>query len=65
MAYGAWERQVFHEIERGVFVAIGLHDCYAPWWLPNYRRLLDRLRSLGTVKTFDQVAAEVTLANAF
>ena len=62
--YEAWERAALDEIERRAFVAFGLHDCYAPWWLPHYPRLLERLQALGTLKTFDQVAAGLALANA-
>ena len=64
MAYEAWERAALEEIERRAFIAFGLHDCYAPWWLPHYPRLLERLQALGTLKTFDQVAAGLALANA-
>jgi hypothetical protein len=65
MPYETWEREALEEIGSRAFVAFGLHDCYAPWWLPHYRRLLDRLQALGTLQTFDQAAAELTLANAW
>jgi hypothetical protein len=64
MPYDVWERRALEEIERSPFVAFGLHDCYAPAWLPHYPRFLDRVRALGTPRTLDDVAAEVTLGSA-
>ena len=54
----------FDCMESGTFVAFGLHDCYAPVWLPHYEHFLRRVLSLGSLETLDQVAARVTLENA-
>jgi hypothetical protein len=44
--------------------AVCLHDCYAPLWLPRYRRFLERLGELGRLVTMDEVARDVVLAQA-
>ena len=64
MPYEAWEAMVFETLAGAEFGAVGLHDCYAPLWLPRYAALLDKLASLGRLATLDEVAAEVTLAGA-
>jgi hypothetical protein len=64
MAYDEWERRGLEHIARSRFVAFGLHDCYAEHWLPHYAKLMARLKDIGTLKTLDQVAADVTLRNA-
>ena len=64
MEYEEWERRALDEIERSRFVAFCLHDCYAAHWLPNYGKLLERLKGMGTPKTLDQVAADITLRSA-
>jgi hypothetical protein len=61
MPYADWERDALAAIEANDYVAFGLHDCYAPHWLPHYRRLLDRVQALGAITTLDAVAASVTL----
>ena len=64
MSYERWEERVFELAGSSDFLALSLHDCYGPAWLEHYPTLLDRLRDLGTMKTLDQVAAEVTLEDA-
>src|SRR5439155_14681765 len=64
MDYARWEERLLKTIDGHAFAAVGLHDCYAPFWLPHYRGLLERLGTLGRLATMDEVAAEVTLANA-
>ena len=64
MDYASWEDQAIQLIEESDFAAIGLHDCYAQYWLPHYRTFLNRIRSRGNFKTLNQVANEVFLANA-
>jgi hypothetical protein len=64
MAYENWEREALERIATADFTAVDLHDCYAPWWLPQYPRFLQQVRELGELRTLDEVAAEVTLAGA-
>jgi hypothetical protein len=64
VAFDEWVRRVTDGIDDAEFFAVSLHDCYADLWLPRYRELLGRLRPLGTLKTFDDVAAELVLASA-
>jgi hypothetical protein len=51
-------------IEQGDFVAFGLHDCYADFWLPHYGAFLEKIASLGSFKTLDDAANETLFANA-
>jgi hypothetical protein len=64
IAYEHWEREALAAIEASDFIAFGLHDCYAPHWLPHYPRFLERVQALGTVATLDAIAATVTLQSA-
>lgn len=60
--YDEWERRALSLIENNDFVAFGLHDCYAAFWIRHYPRLLERIVEHGALRTLDQVAAEVILA---
>jgi hypothetical protein len=62
--YEEWERDALDRIERHEFVAVSLHDCFAPLWLPRYRRFLEQVARLGRLRTLDDVAGDVTLAGA-
>lgn len=64
MPYETWERKVIESIKQSNFVALGLHDCYASYWLPHYSKFLERISSLGQLRTFDEVANQVFFANA-
>jgi hypothetical protein len=64
MSYSEWEARALERVAHSEFVAFGLHDCYAGFWLHGYRAFLGKLKSLGTLKTLNQVAAEVTLSHA-
>ncbi|MDQ6914572.1 MAG: hypothetical protein M3155_02025 [Actinomycetota bacterium] len=64
LSYAEWERRVLRLAAERDFVAIGLHDCYAPGWLDRYSGLLERLAELGELRTLDEVAADVTLSSA-
>jgi hypothetical protein len=64
MPYEQWEAQALARLRERDFVAFSLHDCYGPTWLERYPAFLRRLLEIGTLKTLDQVAAEVTLADA-
>lgn len=64
MSYERWEARIFDFAAHREFLALSLHDCYGPMWLDQYPSFLNRLRDMGTMKTIDQVAAEVTLEDA-
>jgi hypothetical protein len=60
--FEAWANQILDLIRREDFVAIGLHDCYASHWLTGYPTLLEEIGRLATLRTMDEVAAEMYLA---
>jgi peptidoglycan/xylan/chitin deacetylase (PgdA/CDA1 family) len=62
--FSDWATSAVEMIGKNDFTAIGLHDCYAGWWLDGYAELLNSLRGSGTLLTFDEVAARVFLANS-
>jgi hypothetical protein len=64
MSFGEWERRALTTIERTDFVAFGLHDCYADFWLPQYSTFLKKISELGKFKTLDAVANETLFAHA-
>ncbi|MCI0455045.1 MAG: hypothetical protein L0Y68_08635 [Candidatus Dadabacteria bacterium] len=64
MKYEDWEKKAIQIIEQNDFVAFGLHDCYAQYWLPHYREFLKKFRGLGKLKTLNEVANEVFLSNS-
>jgi len=63
-AFEAWEERVIERIKQSKFTAIGVHDCYGKYWLPHYAAFLDKIESMGQLKTLDEVADQVFLANA-
>ncbi len=64
LPYEAWEHKVIERIKQSNFVALGLHDCYASYWLSHYSQFLEKISSLGQLKTFDEVANLVFWTNA-
>jgi hypothetical protein len=64
ISYDRWEDLVIETLERRDVGTVCLHDCYAPFWSAGYPRLLERVQELGRLVTMDDLAAEVTLANA-
>jgi hypothetical protein len=64
LSFGAWEKRLLKMIESNEFVAFGLHDCYADFWLPGYSTFLKRISGLGRFKTLDAVANETLFAYA-
>ena len=62
--YADWESEVLALVDRQTFTAIGLHDCYAPHWLPHFPGLLARLQERAELITIDEAAARVLLASA-
>lgn len=59
MDYGAWESELLECARNSRFIAFGLHDCYAPLWLHSYPKFLEKLHSIGTFVTADQVCDQV------
>lgn len=64
MEYYEWEQQAMNKIERYDFIAIGLHDCYAQFWLHEYRGFLNKIKGLGELKSMNEVANEVIFSNS-
>ncbi len=44
LPYEDWEQLALQRIAESDFAAISLHDCYAPYWLPRYRRFLEQVQ---------------------
>ncbi len=63
LTYEEWEQRAIGIIEQYEFVAFSLHDCYAPYWLANYREFLNKISGRGTLKTLNEVANEVILGS--
>jgi hypothetical protein len=57
--FSEWEERVLTAVDEREFAAVGLHDCYAEFWLDNYRGFLDRISAKGTLRTFDEVADQL------
>ena len=64
VTYKTWEKTVIERIKQSNFTAIGLHDCYSNYWLSHYPSFLEKICSLGQLKTFNEVADKVFLANS-
>jgi hypothetical protein len=64
LSYRSWEQEALSKIETAPFAAFGLHDCYADYWLDNYREFLDKLRVFGEFQTLDEVTSSMILASA-
>ncbi|HSL70511.1 MAG TPA: hypothetical protein VK864_09730, partial [Longimicrobiales bacterium] len=62
--YEVWEARALEHIEQRAFTAFCLHDCYADYWLPHYRKFLGKLARLGRLATLDQVSRDLLLAAA-
>src|SRR3990172_3635945 len=54
--YEYWEQKALDIIKQNDFVAFCLHDCYARYWLPYYREFLQKIKEVGRIKTFNEVA---------
>ena len=64
IGFAAWERSALELIEQRDFVVIGLHDCYAHFWLDHYEEFLRKIQERASLMTLDEVAARVTLGHA-
>jgi hypothetical protein len=56
LPYAQWEAKMMALVAARDFVAIGLHDCYAEFWLPHYERFLQRMQSSACLVTMDALA---------
>jgi hypothetical protein len=63
-AYDDWEAEALATVASRDVAAFALHDCYAYLWLDRYEAFLERVLSLGELRTVDELAAGVTLAAA-
>ena len=54
--YEEWEARMLDLVVARDFVAIGLHDCYAEFWLPHYERFLRQLKETASLITMDALA---------
>ena len=64
VSYETWESKVIERIKQSNFTAIGLHDCYANYWLAQYSQFLEKISSLGKLKTFNEVSDQIVLSNS-
>ncbi len=64
MTYGDWRDELLKLAREQDFLVIGLHDCYAPHWLPWYGELLRELQGMAALMTLDEVAARFSLGAA-
>ncbi len=55
LSYEQWFDRIVAIARRQGFVAVGLHDCYARFWIENYSDLLERLKRIGEFRTCDQI----------
>ena len=62
--YKDWEHNAIKSIEENEFVAFCLHDCYAHYWLPHYRKFLNKICGMGEFKTMNEVANEMILCSS-
>jgi len=64
LSYEGWEKKIVERIKQSDFTAISLPDYNANYWLSHYSNFLEKVRSLGQLKTFEEVADQVFLDNA-
>jgi len=64
MSFAEWETRLLELVSQRDFVVIGLHDCYAEFWLDRYEELLRKLKAQAQLMTLDEVAARVTLGKS-
>jgi hypothetical protein len=61
LSYEDWEAGLLERVRREPYTAVGLHDCYAGWWLKAYPRLLERLAAAAELRTLDEVSADAII----
>lgn len=64
MSYEEWRERSLKAMKENYFVALGLHDCYVPFWLERYKEFLENIISLGQCKTLNEVANEIIFSYA-
>ncbi|MBV9156476.1 MAG: hypothetical protein JO097_09455, partial [Acidobacteriaceae bacterium] len=64
VSYDQWVSHAFDLIAARDFVVIGLHDCYARFWLNHYEEFLGSVKQKADLVTLNDVAARVTLGHA-
>ena len=62
--YDIWETTVIDRIKQSNFSVIGLHGSYANYWLAQYSEFLEKISSLGKLKTLNEVADQVFLSHS-
>lgn len=62
--FEAWQRKMLAMADAQDFLVIGLHDCYAHLWLPQYEAFLRELQKRASLITLDEVAARLTLGRS-
>lgn len=62
--YESWRAQVIETVATHDVAVVSAHDCYAHLWLDRYPELLEELSGLGEFRTLDDLAADITLAQA-
>ena len=60
--YEAWESRVVERVKTNDFAALSLHD--RSLWLPHYRRFLEKIQGLASLKTLSEVAEQRILAGS-
>ncbi len=65
MSYAKWRTAALEKIESSNFVAFSLHDCYAGFWLDDYRSFLLDVCKLGSLRTVNEVAADLVFRESF
>ena len=63
--YADWRRELRALLDRRPVVVLGLHDCYARHWLPDYPDLLAELQAAGDLVTCEDLADRAFLASDF
>jgi hypothetical protein len=59
MSWRDWEAEALRQASARDTTVLGVHDCYAHWWLDHYEGFLARLADAGRLRTIGSVAAEL------
>lgn len=61
LKYPEWRAAALRLADERSFVAVGLHDCYADYWMKDYAELLGQLTQRGELLTCDEISSQVFL----
>jgi glycosyltransferase involved in cell wall biosynthesis len=61
IGYGDWERDLLQRAREKQFLAFGLHDCYAEFWLTKFPQLLHKLQDIGDLVSADALCDTILL----